>query len=62
MYQLFAYGKKYGVAKVVLIYPQWQNFNQSFWFDFEDNLQLCVTPFNLENDAKTSIFAGLNSA
>ena len=52
MYQLFAYGKKYKVNKVVLIYPQWKNFNKKISFSFDDNLSLDVAPFPLnENNA-----------
>jgi 5-methylcytosine-specific restriction enzyme subunit McrC len=47
MYQLFAYGKKYKVNKVVLIYPQWTKFKTSFNFKLEDNLMLKVCPFKL---------------
>ncbi len=50
MYQLFAYGKKYGVKKVVLIYPQHDNFKEEFAFKFDDDLCLGVQPFELNND------------
>jgi 5-methylcytosine-specific restriction enzyme subunit McrC len=47
MYQLFAYGKKYNVKKVVLIYPQWRKFQNSFNFKFDDELSLKVCPFKI---------------
>jgi 5-methylcytosine-specific restriction enzyme subunit McrC len=51
VYQLFAYGKKYNVNKVVLIYPKWQRFNDSFDFKLGDDLLLEIKPFDLtDND------------
>lgn len=47
-YQLFAYGKKYKVNEVCLIYPQWEGFKTPFQFKFEGNLTLGVIPFDLE--------------
>lgn len=47
VYQLFAYGKKYAVDKVVLIYPQWDKFECEFKFKFDDDLSLAVVPFPL---------------
>ena len=49
-YQLFAYGKKYGVQKVFLIYPKWGKFDQSFSFEFDESLQLGVVPFPIDDD------------
>ena len=54
MYQLFAYGKKYKVAKVVLIYPQWTQFENEFAFQIDENLDLCVKPFALDDDKMTA--------
>jgi 5-methylcytosine-specific restriction enzyme subunit McrC len=48
-YQLFAYGKKYGVQKVFLIYPKWGKFDQSFSFEFDESLQLGVVPFPIDD-------------
>ncbi|SFV57538.1 McrBC 5-methylcytosine restriction system component [hydrothermal vent metagenome] len=48
MYQLFAYGKKYKVSKVVLIYPQWEKFKTSFSFKLDNNLMLKVCAFNMK--------------
>jgi len=53
MYQLFAYGKKYGVKKVVLIYPQWVNFKKEFSFKIDGDLDLCVKSFALDDDKMT---------
>jgi 5-methylcytosine-specific restriction enzyme subunit McrC len=50
IYQLFAYGKKYSVKKLVLIYPKWDNFNEDFSFNLDDDLCLNIKPFNLENN------------
>lgn len=50
VYQLFAYGKKYDVRKVVLIYPQWANFKNKFLFTIDDDLELCVKSFALDDD------------
>jgi len=47
MYQLFAYGKKYDVPIVVLVYPLWQKFDEEFSFQFDDRLSLKVKPFDL---------------
>ena len=53
VYQLFAYGKKYGVSKVFLIYPQWRKFSQPFGFKFDKTLQLGVVPFPIDDDKIT---------
>ena len=50
IYQLFAYGKKYSVEKVVLIYPRWNGFKTDFGFKLDDNLCLNIVNFNLENN------------
>jgi hypothetical protein len=43
--------KKYNAKKVVLIYPKWQKFNDSFDFQLGDDLLLKVKPFDLtDND------------
>lgn len=47
-YQLFAYGKKYDVKEVVLIYPKWDKFNTSFSYQLDDGLTLKVAPFYIE--------------
>ncbi len=50
MYQLFTYGKKYEVEKLVLIYPQWRQFTKEFNFKFDESLNLGVVPFALNDD------------
>lgn len=47
IYQLYAYGKKYGVKKVMLIYPKWSKFNSSLNFKLDENLELKVCSFEL---------------
>ncbi|WP_138146099.1 McrC family protein [Bathymodiolus heckerae thiotrophic gill symbiont] len=48
VYQLFAYGKKYNIKKVVLIYPKWDKFSKSFSYRLEDELMLKIDPFDVE--------------
>ena len=47
MYQLFAYGKKYGCGTVALIYPQTRYFKEEFRYQFDDNLRLLCLPFDV---------------
>lgn len=47
MYQLFAYGKKYNVKTVALIYPKWSGFDSAMTFKFDEELTLLVIPFEL---------------
>ena len=57
MYQLYAYGKKYGLnntfsnePKLVLLYPSNPNFEKPLEdFIYEGELVLSVLPFNLKN-------------
>ena len=51
MYQLFAYGKRYGVTRVILIYPRWSKFNKRLFYRFDDNLSLVAIPFSLDTDS-----------
>jgi len=60
MYQLFAYAKKYSSQRVVLIYPQTDQFSRplaSFKFDHEFELFVVPFPFNtsLEKQGKDVI-------
>jgi len=48
MYQLFAYGKKYQLANVILVYPSWPKFRDEFRFKFDDKLTLTISPFDLK--------------
>lgn len=48
MYQLFAYGKKYGSSELVLIYPATNTFREPLeTFGYDENLRLRVVPFDL---------------
>jgi len=52
-YQLYAYGQKYmhGVGSMALIYPATVQFNKPLSpFNFSEDLQLHVLPFNLEDN------------
>lgn len=48
LYQLFAYGRKYGVPKVALIYPKSEAFPKPIHYAFDDDLSLVCYPFNVE--------------
>jgi len=56
MYQLFAYGQKYlsGTGRLALIYPENNQFKQSFEFEFNDHLTLRVIPFKLNDETHMS--------
>lgn len=47
LYQLFAYGKKYGVRKVALIYPRSEGLREPAWFTLDDDLRLVCFPFDV---------------
>ena len=49
MYQLFAYGKKYGCKQVALIYPQTDAFGSSIHYKFDEALALSCFPFDVKN-------------
>ena len=53
IYQLYAYGRKYGCPKVALIYPRTQRFNSPLSYQFIDELagqplKLLCLPFDVE--------------
>lgn len=50
VYQLFAYGKKYAVKKVVLIYPKWQKFEKGFGYKLDTDLRLKIKPFDVKEN------------
>ncbi len=54
-YQLFAYGKKYGCRRVVLVYPKTTEFSQTLRFRFDENpdLELACFPFDVADPAGT---------
>lgn len=54
LYQLYAYGKKYGCGKLYLIYPRISGINQkAMKFRYENNMWLNVLYFDLEKDKLT---------
>ena len=55
MYQLFAYGKKYGCKTVALIYPKSNDFKEPYYYEFDSQLKLACLPFDVvepENSVK----------
>ena len=55
MYQLFAYGKRYGCRTVALVYPQTEQFSEPLHYGFlgaanrHDGLTLICLPFDVSN-------------
>ena len=47
MYQLFAYGKKYGCKQVALVYPKTEQFQEMLRYEFDDELSLSCFPFDV---------------
>ncbi len=47
MYQLFAYGKKYGCKQVVLVYPKTEQFQEELCYKFDEELSLSCFPFDV---------------
>ena len=54
-YQLFAYGKRYGCRRVVLVYPRTTVFHETLNFRFADDhdLEMACFPFNVADSAGT---------
>ncbi|MDD9988694.1 MAG: McrC family protein [Spirochaetaceae bacterium] len=54
-YQLFAYGKRYGCRRVVLVYPRTKAFRETLLFRFADggDLEMACFPFNVADPAGT---------
>ena len=52
-YQLFAYGKRYGCRRVVLVYPMTKAFRETLVFRFVggDDLEMACFPFNVADPA-----------
>ena len=48
MYQLYAYGKRYGCDAVALVYPKTGTFMTELRYRFDDRLTLICLPFNVE--------------
>ena len=53
LYQLFAYGKKYGVPEVALIYPKSAAFSKPVRYRFDKDLSLVCFPFDVEAPGKS---------
>ena len=49
MYQLFAYGKKYGCKQVALVYPKTKQFQEMLRYKFDEELSLSCFPFDVNN-------------
>ena len=49
MYQLYAYGKRYGCDAVALVYPRTGTFTTELRYRFDDRLTLICLPFDVEN-------------
>lgn len=47
LYQLFAYGKKYGVPRVALIYPRSEGLRKPVWYILDNDLRLVCFPFDV---------------
>ncbi len=47
MYQLFAYGKKYGCKQVALVYPETEQFREMLRYKFDEELSLSCFPFDV---------------
>ncbi len=47
MYQLFAYGKKYGCKQVALVYPETEQFREMLCYEFDEELYLSCFPFDV---------------
>ena len=47
MYQLFAYGKKYGCKRVALVYPKTEQFQEMLRYEFDEELSLSCFPFDV---------------
>ena len=47
MYQLYAYGKRYGCEAVALVYPQTGRFTTEMRYRFDDDLTLICLPFDV---------------
>ena len=51
MYQLYAYGKRYGCRTVALVYPRTDDFREPVRFVFHDGLTLLGLPFDVSRPA-----------
>ena len=53
MYQLFAYGKKYGCRHVALVYPKTNRFREPLRYKFDEELALSCFPFDVTKPEKS---------
>jgi len=51
MYQLFAYGKKYEIKWLMLIYPTCATFQSELKFSYEEGLELVCCPWNFREES-----------
>lgn len=58
MYQLYAYGRRYGCKTVALVYPRTDDFDEPLRFVFHDDLTLLCLPFDV-SQAESSVHRGL---
>lgn len=49
VYQLYAYGRRYGCHTVALVYPRTEGFDEPVRFVFHDDLKLLCLPFDVSN-------------
>ena len=63
MYQLFAYGKKYGCKHVALVYPKTKDFQNQLLYRFDEELSLACFPFDVTEPEESvrKIINGLSS-
>ena len=54
MYQLYAYGKRYGCRTIALVYPRTGDFEEPLRFVFDDDLTLLCLPFDVSR-AESSV-------
>ena len=47
MYQLFAYGKKYGCKRIALVYPKTEQFREMLRYKFDEKLSVYCVPFDV---------------
>ena len=53
MYQLFAYGKKYGCRHVALVYPKTNRFREPLRYRFDETVALSCFPFDVTEPQKS---------
>jgi 5-methylcytosine-specific restriction enzyme subunit McrC len=50
LYQMYAYGKKYKANKLILIFPENENFNKIQTYKYDDETTLHIFPWNLSKE------------